>query len=166
MAYFLLFLFGIAVGIASGLLGIGGGIVLVPGLVYLFQFTQKEAQGTSLAVLSLPVLLFAAVVYYKRGFVHLPSAGWVALGFVVGAYIGASLVVHVPVHVLRTLFGLVLLYLGFMMIMTTRRPTPRQALTSGVAALVAALIGLVARRRSAKAPVVLESSEDDIEYHI
>ena len=56
-------LFGVAVGILSGLLGIGGGIVLVPGLMLLFGFSQPEAQGTSLAVLIPPIGLFAAMVY-------------------------------------------------------------------------------------------------------
>ena len=60
--------FGIIVGLLSGMLGIGGGVVLVPGLILLFGFSQIEAQGTSLAVLSVPVVLFAALVYYQAGF--------------------------------------------------------------------------------------------------
>ena len=70
----LLFLFGLAVGVISGLFGIGGGIVLVPGLVMLFRFTQQEATGTSLAALVPPIGIFAALVYYENGFVKLPVA--------------------------------------------------------------------------------------------
>ena len=65
MNFLLLFLFGTCVGILSGLLGIGGGVVLVPGLILFFGFSQPEAQGTSLAVLIPPIGLFAALVYYK-----------------------------------------------------------------------------------------------------
>ncbi|HZN36271.1 MAG TPA: TSUP family transporter, partial [Pirellulaceae bacterium] len=67
-----LFLFGVAIGIVSGLLGIGGGILLVPGLMLLFQFSQQEAQGTSLAVLIPPIGIFAALVYIQNGDVKLP----------------------------------------------------------------------------------------------
>src|SRR5262245_27323466 len=73
-----LFLFGVAIGVVSGLLGIGGGILLVPGLMLLFQFSQQEAQGTSLAALIPPIGIFAAIVYYQNGHVRLPVAGAVA----------------------------------------------------------------------------------------
>ena len=96
-----LLLFGVAVGLISGLMGIGGGIVIVPGLMMLFGFSQTEAQGTSLAVLSVPVVLFAACVYYQNGNVQLHVVGKIVAGFAVGAYIGARLVTHVPVDVLR-----------------------------------------------------------------
>ena len=98
-------LFGVVVGILSGLLGIGGGIVLVPGLMLLFGFSQPEAQGTSLAVLIPPIGLFAAMVYYQHGYVRLPVVGWIALGFVVGAFIGAKLVPSIPLSALRIAFG-------------------------------------------------------------
>src|SRR3954451_16605605 len=100
-----LFLFGVAVGGASGLLGIGGGIVLVPGLIWLFGFSQPEAQGTSLAVLIPPVGIFAALVYYRHGYVRLPVVGAVAAGFLVGAYLGAKFVPHAPLDGLRLAFG-------------------------------------------------------------
>lgn len=92
MSYVLLFLFGIGIGAVSGLLGIGGGILLVPGLMLLFNLSQPEAQGTSLAVLTPPIGIFAAIVYYQHGFVRLPVALWVALGFIIGACLGALLV--------------------------------------------------------------------------
>lgn len=67
MSWFLLLAFGVCVGILGGLLGIGGGVVLVPGLILLFGFSQQEAQGTSLAVMIPPIGLFAAMVYYQHG---------------------------------------------------------------------------------------------------
>ncbi len=85
MSWFLLFLFGVAIGIVSGLLGIGGGVLLVPGLMLLFGFSQSEAQGTNLAVLIPPIGIFAAMIYYQNGYVRLPVVGLIALGFVFGA---------------------------------------------------------------------------------
>ena len=118
MSYLFLFLFGTAVGVMSGLLGIGGGVALVPGLMLLFGFSQQEAQGTSLAVLVPPIGIFAAMVYYQHGFVRAPIVGWIALGFLLGALGGAKLVPVVPVLYLRIGFGLILLYVGFMFVMT------------------------------------------------
>src|SRR5687768_7893067 len=80
--------FGMAIGTVSGLLGIGGGILLIPGLMLLFGHSQQEAQGTSLAAMIPPIGLFAALVYYRAGHVQLPVAGMIALGFAVGAYFG------------------------------------------------------------------------------
>src|SRR4051812_13081127 len=100
MSWFWLFLFGVAIGIVSGMLGIGGGVLLVPGLMLLFGFTQQQAQGTSLAVLIPPIGIFAALVYYRHGDVNLPQVGFIALGFVVGALLGALLVPYIPQAVL------------------------------------------------------------------
>src|SRR5262245_66253324 len=94
------------------MLGIGGGIILVPGLMLLFGFTQHEAQGTSLAALCTPLFAFAAAVYYKYGYVKLPVAGAVALGIMVGAYAGARAIPYIPQAWLRFGFGGLLLYVG------------------------------------------------------
>jgi uncharacterized membrane protein YfcA len=126
MTYLWLGCFGIGVGVLSGLLGIGGGIALVPGLMLLFGFSQAEAQGTSLAVLIPPIGIFAALVYWHNGFVRLPVVGWVAGGFVVGAFIGALLVPHVPQGALRTVFGMLLVYVGFTFLVTPPRAGRRR----------------------------------------
>lgn len=102
MFWFWLLLFGAAIGAVSGLLGIGGGVLLIPGLVMLFGFSQAEAQGTSLAVLIPPIGIFAAMVYYQHGMVRLPVVGFIALGFMLGAYCGARFVPHAsPTHLRR-----------------------------------------------------------------
>src|SRR4051812_7465411 len=105
MTFIGLLLFGLVIGALSGLLGIGGGILLVPGLMLLFGFSQPEAQGTSLAVLIPPIGIFAALIYYQHGFVRLPVVTFVALGFLVGAFLGAKMVPYVPAHFLRAAIG-------------------------------------------------------------
>ena len=165
MTYLFLFAFGIGVGVLGGLLGIGGGIALVPGLMLLFGFTQAEAQGTSLAVMIPPIGLFAALVYYQHGFVRLPVVGWLAVGFVIGAYFGAKLLPSVPLPALRIAFGFALLYLGFMFVLSPTAARPGAMLPAGVAAVVTSVLAwLLGRsvRKKAQPP----SPGDDIEYHI
>lgn len=166
MLYGLLLLFGVAVGVLSGLLGIGGGVALVPGLMLLFGFSQPEAQGTSLAVLIPPIGLFAALVYYENGFVRLPVVGWIALGIMLGALLGAKLVPHVHPAALRILFGLLLLYLGFTFVLQPVSAKPTAALPAGFAALVSALAAFGLRRRRAHRRTRPAAPGDDVEYHI
>lgn len=160
-----LLLFGAAVGMLSGMLGIGGGIVLVPGLMVFFGFTQAEAQGTSLAVLSVPVVIFAALVYHQNGFVRLPVVGIIVAGFAVGAYCGARLVPHVPILSLRLGFGILLLYLGILFVFDIRSNRTAAALPAGVAAVLMAVLGRLFRQRSSsrKFPVPTPAAT---EYHI
>src|SRR5262245_19343829 len=163
----LLFLFGIGVGVLSGLLGIGGGVVLVPGLVLLFGFSQSEAQGTSLAVLSLPILLAAAFLYYQDGAVRLPAVGWIALGIVVGAFLGARLVTTdaIPPAALRIAFGAMLLYVGFMFVLEPSEKRIGVALPAGMAALVLTFVGWLLRRKLLARRKV-KPPGDDLEYHL
>ena len=165
MDYLLLFLFGIGTGVLSGLLGIGGGVAIVPGLVLLFGFTQREAQGTSLAVLVPPIGLFAALAYYRHGYVRLPVTGWLALGFVIGAFLGALLVPRISEAVLRPCFGLVLLYVGFLFLFSPAGGTRGSALPAGLASLLTALAALLLRRRFGRRKQRYDPS-DDIDYHI
>ena len=165
MLWFWLFLFGIAIGVVSGLLGIGGGVLLVPGLVLLFGFSQTEAQGTSLAVLIPPIGIFAAVIYYQHGFVRLPVVGLMAVGFMLGAYLGAKFVPHVPPSVLRLAFGLLMLYLGFVFVLNPSDNRTGVALPAGIAAVVSVIVARVFRRRSISKKM-LDPPGGDTEYHI
>jgi uncharacterized membrane protein YfcA len=158
-----LFLFGLGVGALSGLLGIGGGIVLVPGLVLLFGLSQQEAQGTSLAALIPPIGLFAALVYYQHGYVRLPVVGLLAVGFMIGAYGGAQLVPLVPPEALRRAFGVLLLFLGFTLLISPHMPRPAAALPAGLATLAATLLARVWKARMPEKP---RPPGDGIEYHI
>jgi uncharacterized protein len=112
-AYLLL---GVCSGMLSGILGIGGGIILVPALVYLFGFSQHEAQGTSLAVLIPPIGILAALRYWQEGYVHIYVAVLICLGFLVGAYLGASCIQHVSEVALKRIFGAILLCVSIYML--------------------------------------------------
>jgi uncharacterized protein len=110
-------LIGLVAGIASGFFGIGGGLVMVPALVYFFHFTQHKAQGTSLAVLTLPVVILGALKYYNEKNVDVYMALFIAISFVLGAYLGASIVTKMPSLTLQRIFGLLLLFFSIRMIL-------------------------------------------------
>src|SRR2546425_9336961 len=105
LAYIVL---GLLVGMISGMVGTGGGVLLVPALIWWFAFDHKKAVGTTLAVMVPPIGLMAAVEYYRRGEVDLQAAAVVAATFIVGAWLGGKLAEHVHIEILRLLFGLVL----------------------------------------------------------
>lgn len=106
---------GLIVGTVSGLIGIGGGVLLTPALVYLFGFTQLSAQGTTLALLVPPVSLLAAWTYYEHGDVNLKVALLIFLGFFVGGFLGAKFAVGIPDVWLKRTFGLAMLGIGLKM---------------------------------------------------
>ena len=108
---------GLFAGVASGIFGIGGGLVMVPALVYLFQLTQHQAQGTSLAVLTAPVVILGALKYYREGNVNLQMAVFIAISFVIGAYLGAVLVHYISGTTLKRIFGVLLLIVSIRMIL-------------------------------------------------
>jgi uncharacterized membrane protein YfcA len=95
--------------VASGLFGVGGAIVLIPGLVVLLKMSQHAANGTALAAMLLPVGALGAIEYYRRGEVNVPYAILIALGLFVGALLGAKLAGSVSDVVLRRAFGALLL---------------------------------------------------------
>ena len=167
MLYVQLLLFGVCIGVMSGMLGIGGGIILVPGLILLFGFTQQEAQGTSLAALIPPIGIFAAMVYWQHGFVKVPVAGAVAAGFMIGALGGALLVPRMPVDWLQFGFGALLLYLGcsFVFAGFPPRSFSAAALPAGLAAVLVA-IGAWLRGKRMPARMKLPPPDSQTEYHI
>lgn len=108
-----LILLGIIAGIASGMFGIGGGVVIVPVLMLLFQFDQVQANGTSLAALLMPVGIFAVLQYYRAGKLKIKIAIPVAIGLIGGAYFGAEMAQSLPSTLLQQLYGVFLLYAGW-----------------------------------------------------
>jgi uncharacterized protein len=109
-------LLGIVAGTFSGLIGIGGGIIIVPALVFLFGMGQHEAQGTTLALLVPPIGLLAAWTYYKQGYVDMQVAVFICVGFVLGGLLGAKIATGLSTAVLEKVFGVVLVVIGFKML--------------------------------------------------
>jgi uncharacterized membrane protein YfcA len=103
---------GLLAGVLSGLFGIGGGIVIVPLLVLLVGLTTTQAAGTSLAALLLPVGALGALEYWRAGFVDLGFAAILAVGLLVGAYMGARLGISLPVETVQRAFGVLLVIVG------------------------------------------------------
>jgi uncharacterized membrane protein YfcA len=116
MKIFLYLLLGSISGIFSGLLGIGGAIIIIPCLVILFGLSQQMAQGTTLALMVPPIGLLAAWTYYRAGFVNIKIAGLMCLGFFIGGLVGARYATQIPEDILRKIFGGLLLIASIRMI--------------------------------------------------
>ena len=108
---------GLVAGIFGGMFGIGGGVILIPALVYLFGLTQHQAQGTTLAILVPPIGLLAALRYYYSGNVKLGIAGLICLGFFIGGLIGANFAQGISDPLMKRLFGVFLFIISINMIL-------------------------------------------------
>jgi len=108
---------GLVAGVFSGFLGIGGGTLLIPVMVYIFGLTQHQAQGTTLALMVPPIGLLAAMRYYKSGNVKIDMAVFICLGFFVGGLIGAHFVQNIPDQILKRFFGVFLLFVSIRMLL-------------------------------------------------
>ena len=113
LAYLIL---GVLAGTLSGLVGIGGGVILVPALVFLFGFSQHSAQGTTLALMVPPIGILAAWTYYRQGYVDLKIAGFVCAGFLLGGLLGARFAAGLSNIMLERIFGLLLLFISLKML--------------------------------------------------
>ncbi len=111
-----LLLIGLAAGILGGMVGVGGGLIVVPALVFFFGFSQHEAQGTSLGLLVLPVALLGMMNYYKSGFVDFKVVGLLAISFFVGSYWGSKWSLSIPEETVKKYFAILLFYTAFKMI--------------------------------------------------
>jgi uncharacterized membrane protein YfcA len=116
---------GLAAGLSSGFFGIGGGVIIVPALVYLAGFTQHKATGTSLAILLPPVGLAAVMEYHRHGNVDLRIALLVAVGLFVGAWLGALVANRMSGPSLRLVFGIFIVLMGFQLIFDALRRMSR-----------------------------------------
>ena len=112
----ILIMIGLSAGILSGLVGVGGGIIIVPALIFLLGFSQLEAQGTSLGLLLLPVGIFAVMNYYKAGHIDLKVIGIMCLAFVAGGFIGSKLALKIDQEILKRIFAILLFYTAFKML--------------------------------------------------
>jgi len=113
----ILIIIGLLAGMLSGLVGVGGGIVMVPLLVLLLGFTQHQAQGTSLSVLVVPVTALAVYNYYQEGYINWKYAAIIAVFFVVGSYFGSKLAIGLDQKMLKKVFSVVLLLIAGKMLL-------------------------------------------------
>ena len=118
-----LLLLGLAAGMLSGLVGIGGGIIIVPGLIYLLGFSQKMAQGTSLGILLLPVGILAVWQFYRAGYVDVKAVGFVAIAFVIGGYFGSKITLALPQETVKKIFAGLLLIISIKMLFFDKKKT-------------------------------------------
>jgi uncharacterized protein len=113
---FFYLLLGLLVGVLSGIVGIGGGILIIPALVYLFHMSQHRAQGTSLGALLAPIGALAFWEYYKAGNVDVKASALIAGGFLVGGYFGGLWAQKLPESLLEKSFGILLVIIGIRML--------------------------------------------------
>jgi uncharacterized protein len=116
----LLVLVGLAAGMLSGLIGVGGGIIIVPALVLFLGFTQKQAQGTSLGILLLPIGILAVIQYYKAGYINMSYVFIVALAFLAGSYFGSKLAITLSDEKMKKIFAITLMLVAIKMLFFDR----------------------------------------------
>lgn len=107
-----LLLIGLAAGFMGGLVGIGGGVIIVPALVMLVGMTQHQAQGTSLTMILFPVGILGVLNYYKQGYVDFKYAGLLAVGFFVGSYLGSKYSLSLPQLTIKRVFAVIMIVLA------------------------------------------------------
>lgn len=107
--FIIIIIIGLVAGMLSGLVGIGGGIIIVPALVLFLGFSQHKAQGTSLGILLLPAGIFAVINYYKQGYIDLKIVLLLFIGFVVGGYLGSRISLNLSEAAVKKIFATVLL---------------------------------------------------------
>lgn len=112
----LVLVIGTVAGVVSGFVGIGGGLIIVPALVYFFSMTQHGAQGTSLAMMLPPIGILAVYNYHKAGHVDIKIAAILALTFIIGSYFGSRFAVSIPADSLKKVFGVFIILVGIKMI--------------------------------------------------
>ena len=117
----ILLIVGLAAGVLSGVVGIGGGIIIVPALVYFLAFDQRMAQGTSLAILLLPIGLLGVIQFYKAGYVDIRVTAIIAVAFFIGSYFGSRIALTVPQETLKKVFACVLILVAVKMLWPDNR---------------------------------------------
>lgn len=112
----ILILIGLFAGMMSGFVGIGGGVVMVPALVYIMGLDQHTAQGTSLILMLPPIGILAVMNYYKTDNVNIPYGIIIAIAFVIGGYYGSKIALKLSPAKVKLIFGVLMLYVAAKMI--------------------------------------------------
>lgn len=108
---------GLIAGVLSGMVGIGGGIIIVPALVYFFGYSQHQAQGTTLFMFLLPIGILGVFNYYQAGHIEFKTALIIASTFFIGSYFGSKLSISIDQQLLKRIFGVIILLLSIKMIL-------------------------------------------------
>jgi len=111
----LLIIIGLVAGTLGGMVGLGGGIILIPALILIMKLDQQTAQGTSIAIMLPPIGLFAVYNYYKAGYVNIKYAFVIAMAFMVGGYFGSILALKLSPDVMRKVFSVILVVIAIKM---------------------------------------------------
>lgn len=117
----ILILIGMAAGFLGGLVGIGGGVLIVPALVLFLGLSQHKAQGISLAMILFPVGILGVINYYKKGYVDFKYAGLLAVGFLIGSYVGSKFSLSLPQETVKKVFAVVMILLALKLLFTGKK---------------------------------------------
>ena len=139
-----LVVFGVVVGVFSGVMGLGGGSVMIPIMVLLYSMSQPMAHGTSLAVMIPPVALPAVIEYYRNGNVNVRMAVWMAVGVLLGSFFGALIANRINPGQLKLVFGFLLIYVAGYTIFKDAN-IARTTILAGALVVIAGLIFLATR---------------------
>ena len=112
----ILLLVGLAAGMLSGLVGVGGGIIIVPCLVFFLGFSQKMAQGTSLGILLLPIGILGAFQYYKQGYIDVKVVSIICVAFFFGSYLGSKIALSLSQENIKKVFAVVMMTVAVKML--------------------------------------------------
>ena len=108
-----LLLIGLFAGILSGLVGVGGGLIIVPALIFFLGYSQHQAQGTSLGLLLLPVGILAVINYYNKGHIDIKVVAVMSIAFVLGGWLGSKIALRLPADTVKKIFAVFLFYSAF-----------------------------------------------------
>ena len=114
--FFILIFIGLTAGMLGGLIGVGGGLIIVPALVFFLGMTQHQAQGTSLGVIVLPVGILAVINYYKQGQINFNYSLVIAASFILGGYLGSKVAIALDQQTLKRIFGGLMLVISIKML--------------------------------------------------
>lgn len=124
LTIFILIMIGLGAGLFGGLFGIGGGLIMIPAMVFFLGLDQHTAQGTSLAVMLPPIGILAAYNYYKAGQVDIWYAVIIAVTFILGGYLGSKIALDVPEQLMKKLFGIFLILYALKLIFSKQAGVP------------------------------------------
>jgi uncharacterized protein len=126
----ILIIIGIAAGILGGMVGVGGGIIIVPALIFFLGFSQKMAQGTSLGILLLPVGILGVFQYYKQGYIDMRVVLIISLGFLIGSFFGSKIALSLPQDTVKKIFAVLMIIVAVKMLFFDKKVEEKTASSS------------------------------------